>query len=89
MQHEKLYNFHKITYFLVALFVLKINQILSDQISTMEKYNIFWYTTNSFFYLIILSPDMLYQKKNKIHQKMQREKLYNLPNKAYCNCFEK
>jgi hypothetical protein len=32
---------------------------------------------------------MLYQKKNKTHQMMQREQLYNLNSKVYCNCFEK
>ena len=45
---------------------------------------------NSFFnYLIILSPNMLYQKKQKIHQMMQHEELYNLNRKVYCNCFER
>ncbi len=37
MQREKLYNLHEIAYFLVALFVLKTDEILSDQISTVQK----------------------------------------------------
>ncbi len=32
---------------------------------------------------------ILYQKKNKMHHKMQREKLYNLHSNGYCNCFQK
>jgi hypothetical protein len=39
------------------------------------KKPVFWYATNAFF--PYLSPDMFYLKKNKIHQKVQREKLYN------------
>mgnify|MGYP007095248442 CR=1 FL=1 len=30
MQREKLYNFHKTTYFLIALFVFKMGKVLSD-----------------------------------------------------------
>jgi hypothetical protein len=32
---------------------------------------------------------MPYEKKNKMHHKMQREKLYNLHSKGYCICFQK
>jgi hypothetical protein len=33
MQREKLYNFHWTAYFLSALFIFKMDKILSDQIS--------------------------------------------------------
>jgi len=37
MQREKLYNFHKTAYFIVALIVFKMDKILSDQISMVRK----------------------------------------------------
>jgi hypothetical protein len=37
MQREKLYNLHKIAYFIVAPFVLKMGKILSDPILTARK----------------------------------------------------
>ena len=37
MQREKLYNLHKTAYFIVALFVFKMDKTLSDQISTVRK----------------------------------------------------
>jgi hypothetical protein len=37
MQREKLYNLHKIAYFIDAAFVFKLDEILSDQISTVRK----------------------------------------------------
>ena len=37
IQYEKLYNLHKTAYFIVALFVFKMDKILSDQISTARK----------------------------------------------------
>jgi len=39
MQRNKLYNLHKTTYFMVALFLFKWKKTLSDQISTVRK----WY----------------------------------------------
>ncbi len=41
MQREKLYELHKTTYFFVAVFVFKTNQVLSDQISMLLKDNLF------------------------------------------------
>ena len=31
MQREKLYNLHKATYFIIALFVFKMDKVLRDQ----------------------------------------------------------
>ena len=89
MQREKLFNLHTATYFIAAIFVFEIDKILSNQVVKMRKRQCFRYTTNSFLLFHCLSPDMLYQKKNKIHHKMQREKLYNLHSKAYCRLFSK
>ena len=41
------------------------------------------FLTSCFYHLIYL------RKKRKLYQKMQREKLYNLHCKVYCNCFNK
>jgi hypothetical protein len=41
MQREKLYNLHKTATFTVALFVLKIDKILNDQISMLQKSRFF------------------------------------------------
>ena len=41
MQREKLYNLHKIAYFIGAFFVFKVDKILSDQISTVQKWDVF------------------------------------------------
>ena len=83
MQHVKLYNFHKTAYFLVGFFVFKIDKTLSDQISTVQK-RFFLNNMNSF--VVIWSPHQpicFIKEKNKIYQKMQREKLYNLQRTAY------
>jgi hypothetical protein len=37
MQHEKLYNFHKTTYILVAPFVFKMGKVLSDRTLAVVK----------------------------------------------------
>ena len=36
MQREKLYNFHRATYFIAALFVFKIDKVLRNQILGIE-----------------------------------------------------
>ena len=51
MQREKLYNLHKSAYFIGAPFVFKMNRILSDQISTLQKWHLFSYQMNSLFFL--------------------------------------
>ena len=82
MQHVKLYYFHKTAYFLVGFFVFKIDKTLSDQISTVQK-RFFLNNMNSF--VVIWSPHQpicFIKEKNKIYQKMQREKLYNLQRTA-------
>ena len=84
MQREKLYNLHKTAYFIVALFVFKMHKILINQISTVRKQCFLWYKMNSFF--VISSshqPICFIKEKNKLYQKMQREKLYNLQRTAY------
>src|ERR1700733_9552633 len=74
MQREKLYNLDKTAYFIVAFFVFKMDKILSDQISTVRKWDVFLIQAEFIFsYFILLLPDM-FLKKNKIHHKMQCEK---------------
>jgi hypothetical protein len=85
MQHKKLYNLHKIAYFIVALLVFKMNKILSDQFSSVRK-RYFRYKINAFFRISSFCHLISLSKKYKIHHKMQREKLYNLQRKAYFNC---
>jgi hypothetical protein len=51
MQREKLYNLHKIAFFIAALFSSKIVKISSGQISTVRKRCFFWYKMKSFFFL--------------------------------------
>jgi len=89
MQREKLYNLHKTTYFAVLLFVSRLDKILAIKLRLCEKDNFFdtWQTKLLLFQRCITKIN--YQKRNKIHHEMQREKLYNLHSKAYCNCFKK
>ena len=63
MQREKLHNLHKTATFTVALFVLKIDKILNDQISTLQKLRFFLYRTNASF--SYLSSNMFYLEKTK------------------------
>ena len=74
MQRGKLYNLHKIAYFIVALFVFKMDKILSDQISIVRKWDFFLYKMNSFSLISSYYHLICFVKKNKI----QREKHYNL-----------
>jgi len=39
MRNEKLYNLHKTAFFIVASFAFKMDNILSDRISTLQKDN--------------------------------------------------
>ena len=41
MQREKLYNLHKTAYIIAALFVFQIDNIFTEQISTVQKYIFF------------------------------------------------
>jgi hypothetical protein len=89
MQREKLYNLHKTIYFIVVLFGSRLDKILAIKLPSCEKDNFFdiWQIKFLLFHRSITK--IVYQKRNKIHHKMQREKLYNLHSKAYCNCFQK
>jgi len=89
MQREKPYNLHKNTYLVVAFFVSRLGKILTIKLPSWEKDNFFdrWQIRFLLFYHSITKT--VYQKRNKIHHKMQREKLYNLHSKVYCNCFQK
>jgi hypothetical protein len=51
VQHEKLYKLYKTDFFIVAYFAFKMDNILSDQISTLLKDN-----ANEKFLFIFLSP---------------------------------
>ncbi len=87
MQREKLYNLHPTTYFIGALYVFIMDKLLSVKVLPWEKDN-FFDTERIHFLLFHRSiTKILYQKKSKIHHKMQREKLYNLHSKADCNWF--
>jgi hypothetical protein len=89
MQREKPYNLHKTTYLVVVLFVFRLDKILATKLPSCEKDNFLdtWQIKFLLFHRSITK--IVYQKRNKIHHKMQREKLYNLHSKAYCNCFQK
>ncbi len=61
MQREKLYNLSRTAYFIVALFVLKIDKTLGSQISAFRKRNVLFcrktnlfFLISSFYYLICL-----------------------------------
>ncbi len=49
MQREKLYNLHKIAYFIVALSVFKMDKSSSDHFRQRENDILFGYKMNSFF----------------------------------------
>src|ERR1700722_13081799 len=90
MQREKLYNPQSKAYFNCILFVFKNSKILCDQFSLLRKNPFFSTRTRNCFFLISSFYHLIcFRKKNKIYYKMQDEKLYNLPSKAYCNCSQK
>ena len=60
---------------------MKIDKILLDQISMLKKSCFFWCMMNASFIPFITWYVLL--EKNKIHHKMQREKLYNLQRIIY------
>jgi hypothetical protein len=78
MQREKFYNLRKTAYFIVALFVLITSKILSDQFSTLQKRYFFGTRWIHFFSFHLFITWYFLFKKNKMHQKMQREKPYKL-----------
>ncbi len=88
MQREELYNLHKTTHFVVVLFVSRLDKILTIKLSSCEKDNFFDTWQIKFLLLHRSIMKIFYQKRNKMHHKMQREKLYNLHSQAYCNCFQ-
>jgi hypothetical protein len=53
MQRKKVYNLHTIAYFIAALFVLKMDKILSDQISTVRKWHSFLVPDEFVFFLFL------------------------------------
>jgi hypothetical protein len=61
MQREKLYNLDKTAYFIVAVFVFKMNKIFERSNFDRAKM-IFFFEQNEFVfsYLILLLPDMFY-----------------------------
>lgn len=65
MKREKLYNLHKIGYFIVAFFVFKMNKILSNLFSIVRKRYFLVEDEFIFSYFIFLSPDIFYLKKTK------------------------
>jgi hypothetical protein len=83
------FNLHKTIYFIVVLFGSKLDKILAIKLPSCEKDNFFdiWQIKFLLFHRSITK--IVYHKRNKIHHKMQREKLYNLHSKAYCNYFQK
>ncbi len=89
MQREKLYNLHKTTYFIVVLFGSRLDKILAIKLSSCEKDNFFDIRQIKFLLFHRSTTKIVYEKRNKIHHKMQCEKLYNLRSKVYCNCFQK
>jgi hypothetical protein len=65
MQREKLYNLHKTTYFIAALFSFKMDKILSNQISAMEKDNVFDTQRMHSCYFIVSSPILGFIKRKR------------------------
>jgi hypothetical protein len=63
MQREKLYNLHKTATFTVAHFVLKIDKILNDQISMLQKSR-FLVWDEPVFYLIYHLVCFIQKKQN-------------------------
>ena len=52
MQREKLYNFHRTAYFIVALSVFEMDKILSDQFSKIFKFHVFSLTNSTYAVVI-------------------------------------
>ena len=65
MQRENLYNLQKTAYFIIALFVFKMNKILRDQFLTMWKRYFLVQDKFIFSYWIFLSSDIFYLRKTK------------------------
>jgi hypothetical protein len=66
MQREKLYSLHKTATFTVAFFLLKIDKILNDQISMLQKSRFFGMRRT--YFLSHLSHGMFYLiKQNTSH----------------------
>jgi hypothetical protein len=84
MQCEKLYNLYKTTYFIVALFVSKMDKIWAIKFRPCEFDNVSDTRRMHFCYFITCYA---LSKENKIHHTMQREQLYNLHSKACYDCF--
>ena len=80
MQREKLYNLYKTATFTVALFLLKIDKVLSNQFRLCKK--MFFLACNERIFYVMYSL-ICFILKNKIHHKMQREKPYNLQRIVY------
>ena len=84
MQCEKLHNLHNTAYFTVTFFALKIDNILNDQISTLQKNGFLLVSDERVFFLFITRYVLF--KKNKMQHSMQREKLYNFQRTVYIIC---
>ena len=54
MQREKLYNLHKINYFTVTFFALKIDKIPNGHISMLQKSEVFRHATSAFLAYCLL-----------------------------------
>jgi hypothetical protein len=78
MQREKLYNLQRASYFIVALFCFE-NERNSEQPDFDVAKMSYFLIKNEFVpsYLIFLLSNM-FVYKNKLHDTMQREKLYQL-----------
>ena len=69
MQREKLYNLFKTAYFIVALFVFKMDRTMSDQILTLRKRDVFFGRRRIHFSLSHLFSIcyVCFQKQNTQH----------------------
>ena len=89
MQREKLYNLQRIVYFNCVLFVLKKKQNSVGPVFAVAKKSFFSTQTRNFLFLISYFYHLIRFIKKEIYHNIQREKLYNLHSKAYCDCFQK
>jgi len=78
-------SIYKVKCILIVHFFFKKREILCDQFSPLQKIHFccLRFLISCFYHLICL------RKKSNLYQEMQREKLYNLHGKAYCNSFNK
>ena len=75
MPREKLYNVHKTTYFIAALFVFKTDKILSVKFRLCKNTTFLIQYEFVYSYFIYLPLDIFYLKKQNVLQDTARKAL--------------